>query len=83
MNKFLIFEYIKRLRKEDIVTFSIKQGIQLPSSDLETIYYYLKNEVPRFLNNPEEILEELKTKLTPNVYQLTIELYEQYKNYLD
>lgn len=83
MNKFLIFEYIKRLRKEDIVTFSIKQGIKLPSSDLETIYYYLKNEVPRFLNNPEEILEELKIKLTPNVYQLTIELYEQYKNYLD
>lgn len=83
MNKFLIFEYIKRLRKEDIISFSINQGIELPDSDLETIYYYLKNEVPRFLNNHEEILNELKIKLTPNTYNYTINLYNQYKNYLD
>lgn len=83
MNKFLIFEYIKRLRKEDIISFSINQGIELPDSDLETIYYYLKNEVPRFLNNPKEILNELKIKLTPNTYNYTINLYNQYKNYLD
>lgn len=80
MNRLFIYEYIKRIRKEDIVNFSLSQGIRLMDYEVDTIYYYIKNDYKRILSNPESILEEVKYKVNDLTYQKLLELYEKYKD---
>ena len=80
MNKLLIYEYINRLRREDIINFSNIRGISLESYEIDVIYYYIKNEYKRFFNNPMEVLNEVKNKVSNNTYNEIINLYDKYKN---
>lgn len=80
MNKYFIYEYISRIKKEDIVNYSMHIGIELDDNDLEIIYYYLKNEYQRFFNNPQEIFMEIKGKISKHTYDVLLDLYNKYKD---
>ena len=81
MNEFIIKKYINKLTKQDIKNYIEKENISLKESEIDTIYYYIKNKSNTFLKgHHKEILEELKHKVTKNTYQKILELYELYKN---
>lgn len=83
MNNYIIYQYIKKIQKEDINKFALKQGIQLDNNELDIIYYYIKNEYKNFLNgNQKSILEDIKNKVKPTTYNKIESLYNQYKDYL-
>jgi len=83
MNKLFIYEYINKITKENIYNYGLNQGINLEKKDLDIIYYYVKNEYKRFFNNPEDILLEVKDKLSNNTYNKILQLYDKYKNMLN
>lgn len=82
MNKLIIYQYINRIRREDIINFSKTRGIELSSDELEVIYYYVKNEYKRFFNNPLEVLTEVSNKVNSNTYNEIVNLYNTYKGYI-
>lgn len=82
MNKLIIYQYINRIRREDIINFSKTRGIELSSDELEVIYYYVKNEYKRFFNNPLEVLTEVSNKVSSNTYNEIVNLYNTYKGYI-
>ena len=79
MNRLLIYEYINRLRREDIIKFSNMKGIKLENNELDVIYYYVKKEYKRFFNNPMEVLSEVKYKVSENTFREIMQLYDKYK----
>lgn len=82
MNKQFIINYIKQVKKEDIASFALNQGLNVSNKELDLIYYYIKNEYERFFNNPKEIFEEVYDKLEPDNYQKLINLYNKYRFFI-
>ena len=80
MNKFFLYEYINRLKKEDIIRFGLNQSINLTNSDVDIIYDYIKNDYERILNNPIIVINEIKDKVSLDVYNKILELYDKYKD---
>lgn len=84
MNNFLISEYVKRITKDDINKFALKQGVSLTKDELDIIYNYVKKEYKTVIyGNPRVILDELKIKVRPITYNKIESLYEQFKGYLN
>ena len=80
MNRFIIKKYIDRLTKQDIINYIDKQNIELSPNEIDIIYYYIKNKYNDFLNgNDQNILKELKQKVSPKTYQIIQEYYNLYK----
>ena len=80
MNKIIIINYIKRLTKQDITNFCIKQNINLTEKEIDIIYYYIKNKYKDFFNGKEQILlSELKSQVSKSTYNKILEYYELYK----
>ena len=83
MNKALILNYLKNINKDDIINFSIKQGIYLDNKDFDIIYDYIKNKSNDIIDNPVKIINEIKDKVSNKVYDKIIILYEKYKPFID
>ena len=83
MNKQLIQQYINKLKKEDIIIFSQKQGINLTNNELDLIYYKIKDNSENILNNPLKEINSIKDNISINVYNKLIEIYDKYKFFLD
>ena len=79
LNKIMIINYINKITKDDIVNFGIKEGINLSNREIDIIYDYLKNKYQDIINNPDNVLIEIKDKLSIKVYQKLLELYNKYK----
>lgn len=80
LNKLIVYEYINRIKYEDLINYCNNKNITINNKDLDIIYKYIKNDYKRFFNNPEEILNEAKYKLSTNTFNEVIKLYNQYKN---
>ena len=80
MNRLFIYEYINRLKRDDIVSFCNMKGIYVNDSDLDIVYKYIKNDYRRFFNNPDEVLNEIKYKVSDNTFREIMNLYNKYKN---
>ena len=80
MNKLFIYEYINRLKYEDIINYCNNNNININNQELEIIYTYIKNDYKRFFNNPTIVLNEIKNKVSNNTYKEIITLYDKYKN---
>ena len=81
INKNLIYLYIKKIKKEDILEFAKRQDIILNNNELDLIYDYIKNKTDNILDDPEYVLEEIKDKLDKKVYLKILELYFKYEDY--
>jgi hypothetical protein len=79
MNKLLIYEYINRLRREDIVKFCNIKGLNVSDNEIDIVYNYIKNDYKRFFNNPMEVINEVKLKVSNNTFNEIMKLYDKYK----
>lgn len=78
----MIEKYINKLTKEDILKFSYTQNVKLTHEELDIIYFYIKEYWRQIVkSDPTSIFMELKEKLSTNVYNKMIELYNKYKGY--
>ena len=78
----MIYKYIDRIRKIDIMNYGIKEGIELNDEEINLIYFYIKNRYMDFFNNPDDIFREIEGNVRDNVYSKIIELYNKYKRYI-
>ncbi len=80
MDKKVILKYIDRIKKEDIINYGLKEGIRISDNDLIIIYDYIKNKAINILDNPLDIIMEIKDKIDNKVFQKILELYDKYKD---
>ena len=77
-DKNIIYEYIKKIKKDDIFNFGIKQNIKLNNNEIDIIYDYINNRYDDIINDTDNILLEVKNKLNTKTYNKLLELYEKY-----
>ena len=81
MNYIIIKKYISKLTKQNIIDYTKKENLNLTNKEIDIIYYYIKNKSNYFLEgHHQEILNELKNKLSLPTYKKIEELYQLYKN---
>ena len=80
MNKLLIYEYIKNIKRIDIYNYAFEEGIKLSKNEIDILYDYIKNRYIDIMNNPKNVLIEIKDKLSINTYNKLLELYNKYKD---
>ena len=80
MNRFIIYGYMNRIRRDDIIRFANNQSVNLQEYEVDVIYNYIKNNSRKILNNPEKVLEEAKSMVSYDTYQKLLELYDKYKD---
>lgn len=78
-----VLNYMQNIKKEDIISFSKKENIDIDSNDLEIIYEYVKNRGSDLLDNPLDIFSEVKDKISNTVYDKLLLLYNNYKFIID
>lgn len=79
MNRIFLINYIKRLTRQDIINFSVKQNIPLTDQEVEVIYTYIKTRYRDVFNgHGEEVLAEIKGQVSPNTYEKILEYYNLY-----
>lgn len=78
MKERIIKSYIKSITKDDIITFAQNNNITLNNQELDTIYYEIKNNYDEILSNPNNALNNIKTKVSNNTYNKIYELYTIY-----
>lgn len=72
-----------KLTKEDINKYASSQDISLKDNELDLIYAYIKKYSRRILNEPLDVIDEIKDDLSDNVYNKLLELYDKYKDFID
>lgn len=82
MNRLIIYQYINRLRKEDIVRYCNNHGIFVDNNDLDVVYNYVKNDYKRFFDNPIGVLNEVKYKVSDYTYDEIMKMYDKYKGFI-
>ena len=83
MNRLIILKYMDKLTKEDINKYASGQDISLKSNELDLIYAYIKKYSKRILNEPLDVIDEIKDDLSIDVYNKLLELYDKYKDFID
>lgn len=78
--KLFVYDYIDKIKKEDIYRAGISQGIELEDFEVEVIFSYVKNDYKRFFNNPLEVIDEIKYKVNARTYEKIYSLYLKYKD---
>ena len=64
---------------EEINKFLLKENIILNNNELDIIYDYINNDIYKVINNPLEVLNDLKDKLSTTSYNKLLALYNKYK----
>ena len=82
MNKLIIYQYINRLRRDDIVNFCNFNGFRVSDNEIDTVYSYIKNDYKRFFSNPDVVLDEVRGKVSDNGFRIIMELYNKYKKFI-
>ena len=80
MNKFIIYKYMEKITKDDIKKYAIREETNLSNNELDLIYAYIKKYPKRILNEPMEVIDEIKDDLSVEVYNKLMDLYQKYKN---
>ena len=78
----IIKKYINYLKKEDILNYAKKEGVNLSNIELDTIYNVIKTRWEDIYNNGVKVINEYKDKLNKITYDKLIELYNYYKKRL-
>lgn len=83
MNRKILYQYINKIKKDDIFKYGIKEGIIIKPDELDLIYSYIKNDYEKIINEPMNIIIEIKDKVSGKLYQKLLDLYDKYKDTLD
>ncbi len=80
MYRELAKRYIKNLTPNDIKKYASSINIDLNSQEVNIIFNFLLLNYEELLNKNDKVLLKLKDKLSPNLYNTVISLYEENKN---
>lgn len=80
MYRELAKRYIKILTPNDIKKYASSINIDLNSQEVNIIFNFLLLNYEELLNKNDKVLLKLKDKLSPNLYNTVISLYEENKN---
>ena len=80
MNRFIIYKYMEKLTKDDISRYAISEETNLSDNELDLIYAYIKKYPKRIINEPMDVIDEIKDDVSTEVYHKLLELYDKYKN---
>ncbi len=85
MYDFIINEYINKLSVNDILNYAMKKNIKMEEYEAIIILSYAKKYYKELLHgNPQNVINELRDKLTPNTFKEAYKLYIEAKiKYLD
>ncbi len=83
MNRKILYQYINKIKKDDIFKYGIKEGIIIKPNELDLIYSYIKNDYERIIKTPMDVIIEIKDKVSSKLYQKLLELYDKYKDTLE
>lgn len=83
MNKLLIYKYMDKITKNDINKYALSQNVSLKSNELDLLYAYIKKYNKRIINEPLDVIDEIKDDLSIDVYNKLLELYDKYKDFWD
>ena len=82
LSKDKIYEYIKKIKKEDIFNYGIKENIGLNNKEIDIIYDYINNRYDDIINNSDKVLLEIKDKLNKVAYNKLLELFNKYRYFI-
>lgn len=81
MYEIIIRDYVNKLTEEDIIKYGKKKNININNEEAKILYVYAKNYWKEFYkNNPTDLIEELKEKLTPDTFQKLHKIYINLKS---
>ena len=79
MKDYFIKDYIKKLTVNDIKRFAQNKNISITDAEAIILYTYAKNYYEELINGNQEIIKELKEKLSSNTFKAAYKLYLEYK----
>lgn len=81
MNEILLEKYIDKLTINHIKEYAKNQEIELLNNEAESIYDFIKKNYKNLYYEKynEDLLEELKCRLSFNTYQKILNLYKEAK----
>lgn len=82
MKEILINSYVDKLTKDDIIKFTNKNNIIINDEELDIIYHTIKKDWRVLLHNPNQVLSEIRNKVSPNTYNNIIYFYNLYSKKL-
>ncbi len=82
MNKNIIKKYASNLTKNDILSFAYKENITLSDTEVDIIFKAIHFDIDVLLDNPMHYLDDVKGKLSDEVYSKLLEFYEKYKKFI-
>lgn len=74
----IIKNYVNKLNENNIKNYFIKENISISDEEIDTIYYYIKNNYKDIMNDPNPYLNIAKDKLNENVYNKILFLKDKY-----
>jgi len=81
--KFILKNYINKLTINDIKNYVIKNNYIVSDKDINTIYNYIKRYWEDIYNGNLEYFNKIKKEVDYSTYNLIINLYNKYKDYLN
>ena len=80
MYEIVIKDYINKLTEEKIIKYCKSKDIDISFEDAKILYVYAKNYWRLFYRDyPEELIKELKEKLSPNTFDKLLKIYKDIK----
>ena len=83
MNKLIVLKYMEKITKDDIKKYALSQNVELKNNEIDLLYAYIKKYCKRILDEPLDVIDEIKDDLSDEVYNKLLELYGKYKDFLD
>lgn len=78
MYESIIKNYVNKLTKDHIRNFCIKENVTISNEEVDTIYYYIKNNWKDIMYDPDPYLKIAKEKLSKDVYEKVLFLKDKY-----
>ncbi len=80
----LIKNYIRKLKKEDIINYLNKENIKANDNEINLIYSEIINNCEKIdMINFDEYILKFKNLLNNNLYNKIIEKYNEYKKFIE
>ena len=77
--KEIIKKYINLLTLDDVKRFADKENIIYTDDEAITVYNFIKYYYNDLLDENIKVFEEIRDKISPNLYKQLLNLYIEYK----
>ena len=75
----LVKKYIGQLSPKDLEDFATKNDISYTKDELIIVYQFIKYHYQDLLDENIKVFEEIRDKISPNLYKQLLNLYIEYK----